>query len=154
MPGLSRYTSLALFVVVVLGVGTLIGFSVLPGDWYAGLAKPPFNPPNWVFGPVWSLLYILIAIAGWRTWRDGSAATMKVWAVQMVLNFLWSPVFFGAQQPGLAMIVIVLLLVAVLLFIARAWPADRISASLFVPYAAWVAFACLLNASIFWLNPD
>ena len=150
---MQKNLSLVVFVVLVLGGGLLIGYATLPGEWYALLAKPPFNPPNWVFGPVWSLLYILIAIAGWRTWRlQPESAAMKAWVAQLVLNFLWSPTFFGAKLTGLALVVIVLLLASILLFIARVWASDRLSGWLFVPYAAWVAFATLLNASIVWLN--
>ncbi len=147
------YLVLAGFIVLVLGGGTLIGYATLPGDWYAGLAKPPFNPPNWIFGPVWSLLYIFIAIAGWRTWlRAAPQPAMQVWIVQLILNFLWSPIFFGARQIGIALIVILALLATILIFIALSWSRDRIAALLFVPYAAWVAFASLLNASIWRLN--
>lgn len=150
---LQKYRSLVVFLLLVLGGGLLIGYATLPGAWYASLVKPPFNPPNWVFGPVWSLLYILIAVAGWRTWRQqpGNGA-MRVWAAQLVLNFLWSPTFFGAKIMGLALVVILFLLASILLFITRVWSRDRLSAWLFVPYAAWVAFATLLNASLFWLN--
>jgi tryptophan-rich sensory protein len=150
---LQKYLSLVGFLALVLGGGLSIGYATLPGQWYASLAKPPFNPPDWVFGPVWSLLYVLIAIAGWRTWRLRPASgAMKLWAAQLVLNFLWSPAFFGARMVALALIVILLLLASIMLFIARSWNADRLCAWLFAPYAAWVAFATLLNASIFWLN--
>lgn len=150
---LQKYLSLVVFLLIVLGGGLLIGYATLPGAWYASLIKPPFNPPNWVFAPVWSLLYVLIAIAGWRTWllKPGTGA-MRVWAAQLVLNFLWSPTFFGARMIGLALVVILLLLGSILLFIRRTWSTDRISSGLFVPYAAWVAFATLLNASLLWLN--
>jgi len=88
------------------------------GEWYAGLAKPPFNPPNWVFAPVWTVLYVLIAVAGWRTFeRDRSSWPMKLWWAQLVLNFLWSPVFFAAHRIGLALLVILLLLAAILAFL-------------------------------------
>src|ERR1700712_5022238 len=81
-----------IFVAIVLCIGIAIGFYNLPGDWYQSLAKPPFNPPNWVFGPAWSMLYVLIGIAGARTWlREPSGAGMGVWFGQMVLNYLWSP---------------------------------------------------------------
>lgn len=150
---MNRYVSLALFVVGVVGIGLLIGYATLPGEWYAGLAKPSFNPPNWVFAPTWSLLYVLIAIAGWRTWRQSpTGRPMNLWWAQTLLNFLWSPAFFGAQQIGVALAVIVLLLASILAFIALRWKQDRLSALLFVPYAAWVSFATLLNASIWRLN--
>ena len=144
---MNRYVSLILFLVLVLG-----GLTV-PGGWYAGLVKPSFNPPAWLFGPVWTVLYVLIAIAGWRVWqRDRSGWPMRLWWAQMALNFLWTPVFFGAHQLGLAFVVILLMLAAILGFIATAWRLDRGAAWLFVPYAAWVAFASLLNGSIWMLN--
>ena len=148
-----RYLSLALFLLIVFGGGLAIGYATLPGDWYAGLAKPAFNPPNWVFAPAWSLLYICIALAGWRIWRADESAPLKpLWIGQLILNFLWSPVFFGRHLPGPALVVILALLATILVFIARAWDRDRIAAWLFIPYAAWVAFASLLNAAIVRLN--
>lgn len=150
---LQRYLTLLLFLILVLGGGLLIGYATLPGAWYASLAKPAFNPPNWIFGPAWTLLYVLIAVAGWRTWlRQPTGTAMKIWGVQLVLNFLWSPTFFGARMIGPALVVIVLLLASIVLFIARVWNRDRLSGWLFAPYAAWVAFATLLNASLLWLN--
>jgi translocator protein len=145
--------SLALFLALVLGGGLVMGFLTAPGAWYAQLAKPSFNPPGWVFGPAWTALYVLIAIAGWRVWhRDRTGWPMKLWWAQLALNFLWTPVFFSAHQIGLALAIILALLVAILGFIVSAWREDRIAAWLFVPYAAWVAFASTLNASIFALN--
>ena len=148
-----KYAALAGFVAFVLGIGMVIGFATQPGDWYEALQKPFFNPPNWLFGPAWTLLYILIGIAGWRVWRHRDAgALMIVWIVQLVLNYCWSPVFFGAQQIGAALVVSLAMLASILLFIVLAWNRDRISALLFLPYAAWVAFATLLNGSILYLN--
>jgi len=150
---LHRYLSLALFIVLVLGGGLLIGYATLPGAWYASLVKPPFNPPNWVFAPAWTSLYVLIAVAGWRTWvREPKGAAMKIWGVQLALNFAWSPTFFGAKMMGPALVVIVLLLASIVLFIIKVWNRDKLSGWLFAPYAAWVAFATLLNASLLWLN--
>ncbi len=148
-----RYLTLALFIVLVLGGGTLIGSMTLPGAWYAGLAKPPFNPPNWIFAPVWTLLYIMVAVAGWRTWQsEPRASGMTGWFLQLALNFIWSPAFFGAHQIGAALIIVTMLLAAILAFIVMRWPRDRTAALLFVPYATWVAFATLLNGSIWILN--
>ena len=147
------YLTLALFILLVLGGGTLIGLMTLPGEWYAELAKPPFNPPNWIFAPVWTLLYIMVAVAGWRTWQRGPrSAAMALWFVQLALNFVWSPVFFGAHRIGGALAVIVALLAAIIAFIVMAWPRDRIAALLFTPCAAWVAFATLLNGALWYLN--
>jgi tryptophan-rich sensory protein len=145
--------SLILFLVLVVGGGLAIGYLTAPGEWYAQLAKPAFNPPGWIFGPVWTVLYVFIAIAGWRVWqRDRGGWAMKFWWTQLVLNFLWSPIFFAAHQIGLAHVVILLLLVAILAFITTSGRQDRVAAWLFVPYAVWVAFASALNASISALN--
>ncbi len=149
---MNRYVSLILFLALVLGGGLAVGLLTAPGQWYAGLAKPMFNPPSWLFGPVWTVLYVLIAIAGWRVWQWRFGRLIELWWAQLGLNFLWTPVFFGAHQIGLAFVVIVLLLATILAFIGAAWQQDRVAASLFVPYAAWVAFASLLNASIWILN--
>jgi tryptophan-rich sensory protein len=150
---MSRHVSLILFLVLVLGGGLTIGFLTAPGEWYAGLAKPAFNPPAWLFAPVWTLLYILIAVAGWRVWqRDRIGWPMKLWWGQMALNFLWTPVFFAAHQIDLAFIFILMMLAAILAFIATAGRQDRVAAWLFVPYAVWVAFASVLNGSIWALN--
>ncbi len=145
--------SLMLFLLLVVGGGLLIGVVTGPGDWYEQLEKPAFNPPGWVFGPVWTGLYILIAIAGWRVWqRNRAGAAMKLWWAQLALNFAWSPTFFLAHQIGLALILVILLLVAIVWFIARGWAKERLAAVLFLPYAAWVAFASILNASLLALN--
>lgn len=144
---------LALFIVLVLGGGTLIGLLTTPGPWYEALEKPWFNPPDWLFGPAWSILYVLVAVAGWRTWRRGGGHAMRVWWVQLGINFLWSPIFFALHQIGLALIVVLAMLAAILLFIGAAWrEGDHPSALLFAPYAAWVTFASLLNGAILWLN--
>ncbi len=141
------------FIAVVLGCGILIGIITPPGPWYATLAKPSFNPPNWIFGPVWSVLYVLIGIAGWRTFeREGDGKAMRLWFLQIALNFSWSPVFFGAHLVGAAFAVILALLVAIVAFIAMTWKSDRTAAYLFLPYAAWVAFATMLNGAIMRLN--
>lgn len=148
-----RYVVLLGFIVLVLGGGTLIGLLTLPGDWYAGLQKPSFNPPPWIFGPVWTVLYILVAVAGWLVWsRDPKSLAMRMWIAQLVLNFLWSPAFFGLHKPGLALVVIVALLVAILGFMLQARRLDRLATWLFAPYLLWVAFATVLNAAIWWLN--
>lgn len=144
---------LALFIVVVVAVGAVIGTQSIPGTWYEGLNKPPFNPPNWIFGPVWFTLYVMIAIAGWRTFmRDRTGTPMKIWYGQMVLNWAWSPIWFIGQMIWPAFAVIVLIWLAIVSFILISWNRDRPSALLFVPYLAWVSFASLLNLSIGILN--
>lgn len=143
---------LAAFIVVVLAVGLIIGATNIPGAWYQGLAKPPFNPPNWIFSPVWSALYIIIGIVGWRSWRGTDLSLKVLWAAQMGLNYLWSPSFFGLQNIALATAIIIALMGTIIAFVARAFTADRTSAWLFMPYLAWVSFATLLTVSILVLN--
>lgn len=141
------------FVALVVLAGTSVGLFSAPGAWYAGLEKPPFNPPNWIFAPVWTTLYVLIGTAGARTWNlTRSSSRMTLWWTQLVLNLIWSPVFFMLRQPAGALAIVIAMLAAIVAFIALSWKSDRIAAWLFVPYAAWVSFATLLNASIVFLN--
>lgn len=144
---------LFIFIVLTLGGGTLIGLTNMPGDWYEGLAKPPFNPPNWVFGPTWTVLYIMIGIAGARIFaRDARSGPMAAWWAQLALNFAWTPVFFTLQRPDLALAVIVPLFLSIVTFILLSWRRDRLAALLMVPYAFWVGFASVLNFEIWRLN--
>ncbi|WP_374990069.1 TspO/MBR family protein [Rhizobium sp. TH2] len=149
---MNKYISLAFFIIVVVSVGLLIGYSTAPGAWYHSLEKPPFNPPNWLFAPAWTLIYVLIAIAGWRVMMiEGlSGWSGRVWFVQMALNYAWSPVFFGLQMPFAALAMIVLLLFSIIAFLLLA--RDDKARWCFVPYAAWVAFATVLNGWIAFAN--
>ncbi len=150
---MSKIATHLCFLVLVVGGGLLIGVLNPPDDWFLSLSKPGFTPPNWIFAPVWTALYVVIAIAGARIFTDrrGSAA-MRLWWAALLLNFAWSPLFFGLHEPALAMIVIFGLIVAILLFIAFSWRSDRMSAILFLPYLAWTSFASVLNAAIVALN--
>ena len=153
MPAMSKILSYILFIGFVVGAGLLAGLTNMPGDWYQSLEKPFFNPPPWLFGPVWTTLYVLIGIAGARIWqRAPKSAAMQLWFAQMAFNLMWSPAFFGLQNPELALAVIVGMLVTITAFMVKARPIDRISTLLFVPYLAWVTFAGILNLSIAWLN--
>lgn len=148
-----RALLLLAFITVILGAGLLIGYETVPGEWYAALRKPPFTPPNWVFAPVWSVLYVTVAIAGWRIFTgNASNAALGLWTIQLVLSLLWSPVFFRTHRIDLALGVIVVLLIVVISFIAVSWRRDRASVLLMLPYAAWVAFAAVLNLDIWQLN--
>lgn len=150
---MSSRVKLFLFIAGVVLTGWVIGWLNIPDEWYASLQKPPFNPPNWIFSPVWTILYVIIGIVGWRVWVRAPDRTLKgLWSSQMVLNFAWSPAFFGLQNIGLALITIALLCVSILAFIWLARNRDRLSAALFIPYLAWVGFATVLNAAIFSLN--
>jgi tryptophan-rich sensory protein len=126
-----------------------------PGEWYMALQKPAWTPPNWLFAPVWTLLYVAIAVAGWLVWRrlEGQpSAPLIFWVAQLVLNGLWSWLFFGLHRPGLALIDIVLLEAAIIGFAISALPTARLAAGLFVPYAVWVGYATALNLFIWQAN--
>jgi benzodiazapine receptor len=125
--------------------------------WYAHLNKPAWNPPNWVFGPVWTTLYVLMAVAAWlvwreRGWREGSMP-LSVFAAQLVLNAAWSWLFFGMRSPGLAFVDIVLLWLAILATVITFWRVSATAGGLLLPYLAWVSFAVALNGAIWRLNP-
>ena len=142
-----------LFIALALGGGILIGYLSPPGDWYQTLAKPAFTPPNWMFPVVWSTIYVLIGIAGARTFlaRPRSLA-MGLWVAQLLVNFAWSPLFFGLHQMTLALIAIIALFALIIGFVLASLRHDRISALLFLPYVVWVLFALVLNATIVGLN--
>jgi benzodiazapine receptor len=155
---LRDYTGLAAFVAINAAVSALGGWATAKsvGTWYQALAKPGFNPPDWVFAPVWTALYLMIAVAGWRAWRRGgdeARRALVVYAVQLALNLSWSFVFFGARLVGPALLVIAALLAAIVANAALFWRLDRWAGMLLVPYAGWVSFAALLNAAIWRLNP-
>ena len=130
-----------------------VGSLYRPDAWYAGLAKPSWNPPNWIFAPVWTALYVMIAIAGARAWLAGARLpVMTLWGLQLVLNAAWTWTFFGLYRPGLALVDVTAMLAVIVVFAFRAWPVSRISALLFVPYIAWVSFATALNLAIWRAN--
>ncbi len=127
-----------------------------PGPWYEQLRKPAWNPPNWVFAPVWTLLYTLMAIAVWRVWQEGGWAAQRVpitlFVFQLLLNALWSWTFFGLKNPGLAFCDIAALWVTLLATLIAFWSAQPMAGGLLLPYLAWVTFASALNFSIWRLN--
>jgi translocator protein len=125
--------------------------------WYANLNKPFFNPPNWVFGPVWTTLFIMMGIAAFLVWRQGLddkvvRIALVCFIVQLILNGIWTPLFFGLHSPLLGLIDIVLLLNAIIVTIFVFSKISRPAALLLVPYFAWVSFATVLNASLYLLN--
>ncbi|MFN3634841.1 MAG: TspO/MBR family protein [Rhizobium rhizophilum] len=143
----------AIFVVIVLAAASS-GAIFKPGAWYENLRKPGWTPPNWAFPVVWSILYVMIGYAGWRVWTTvGWSLPMAFWALQMVVNALWSFFFFGQRRMGLALIDVAVLWLSVALFILTAWPVAPIASLLFVPYLAWVTAAATLNYSVRRLNP-
>ncbi|KTR05798.1 CrtK/TspO family sensor protein [Aureimonas ureilytica] len=144
--------SLVIFLAVSLGGGAWIGTIARPDGWYRHLAKPWFNAPDWIFAPVWSVLYVLIALAGWRIWQSKNRKALSAWVIQMALNFLWPPLFFNAHATLPALVVILGLLASILIFLGRTGERDRFAFWCFVPYAVWVSYASLLNAAILKLN--
>jgi benzodiazapine receptor len=144
---------LFLFVAFLPSLGAM---AVKTGGWYAALNKPAWNPPSWVFGPVWTVLYVLIGLAGYFAWirggRDGRAKAFAVYGAQLIANGLWTPLFFGLQRPGLALVDLIvlwfLIAICIILFAKRSRPA----AWLLAPYILWVSFAGALNAAICVLN--
>jgi benzodiazapine receptor len=153
---LRQALELLTFVAVCLGAGAL-GAAVTAtsvATWYQQLHKPPFNPPDWLFAPVWTALYIAMAVAAWRVWRrnSGTRPAMALFAAQLALNLGWSILFFGMRQIGLALIEIVVLFIAIASTAFAFAKADRAAAVLLLPYLAWVAFAAVLNFAIWHLN--
>ncbi len=143
------------FVALCLALGVLGAEVTAPAipSWYAGLAKPSFNPPNWIFAPVWTALYVLMAIAAWLVWRRGNARVpLTLFALQLVLNSAWSLLFFGLHRVDLALIDIVLLAAAIVATALAFRRRSAIAALLLVPYLAWVSFATVLNFAIWRLN--
>lgn len=138
----------ASLVAAAAAFGSMFG----PGDWYAALAKPSWTPPGWMFGPVWGVLYVMIAFAGWLAWRSGATTAVAVWAFGLVLNAAWSWLFFGEHRIGLAALDIVALSVTIVLFIVLVGRASRGASLLFVPYLVWICFATALNVMIWHLN--
>lgn len=137
------------------GIGSLATVGAIP-TWYAALHKPSWNPPNWIFGPVWSLLYLMMAVAAWQVWRtagwSGARLALGLFAIQLVLNVGWSVVFFGLHRPGWAFVEIVVLWCAILATLLLFRPISPLAALLLVPYLAWVSFASALNFAIWRLN--
>jgi tryptophan-rich sensory protein len=140
-------------------VGATAGWATAQGvtDWYPALVKPSFNPPAWVFGPVWTVLYVLMGVACFLVWRGLPASpsarrALAVYGVQLLLNFLWSFLFFGARSPGWAFAEICLLWLALIWTVALFFRESRWAGWLMTPYLGWVSFAAILNAAIWILN--
>lgn len=149
---MTRYLSLIVFLALVLGAA-YFGMTYLPGPFYAAVHKPTWTPPNEVFPPVWTALYVLIALAGWIVWRaQGFGPLLWLWLLQLALNGAWSYLMFGQKQITPALIDMGALWLAILAFIVAAWPVRRSAALLFVPYLLWVTFAAALNFEIWRLN--
>lgn len=145
-----------------LAVGGISGWLTAGAidTWYRTLQKPVFNPPDWLFGPVWTVLYLMMGLAAYLALRAarrggdrvGGRSARRAFLVQLALNGLWSLLFFGLQSPGIALAQILVLWAAIGITVARFAPLSKLAAGLLMPYWAWVSFAAMLNGSIWWLN--
>lgn len=138
------------------GLGAIFTSSKIPG-WYSSLIKPSLNPPSWIFGPVWTTLYLLMGVAAFLVWRKGIYSpgvktALIIFAVQLLLNAAWSPLFFGAQNIGGALLEIIFMWFAILATILYFYPVSKLAALLLLPYLLWVSFATYLNYSLWRLN--
>lgn len=154
-----NFLRLVLSIVVCESVGIIGSVFTLPAitTWYITLNKPSFNPPNWLFGPVWTILFLLMGVSAYLIWnkglkKKGVKTALLIFAVQLALNFLWSLFFFGLHSPLLAFIDIIFLWLAILLTIAKFWNLSRPAAGILFPYLLWVSFASFLNFAIIGLN--
>jgi translocator protein len=158
MTRIRQAIGLALSIAICAGAAGLGFMLTTPsiGGWYAALAKPAWTPPNWVFGPAWSLLYLAMALAAWLVWRHvgflHASSALNLFGVQLVLNVCWSAIFFGAHSPGLAFAEILVLWLTILATMVAFRPLSRMAAWLMLPCLLWVAFAATLNFSIWRLN--
>lgn len=147
-----KYASLFVFFAIV-ALAAVTGAKYMPGAWYETLNKPWWTPPNWLFGPAWTVFYIMIAIAGWRVWQaEGFGLALAVWGLNIGLNAAWSYLMFGQHRIDLALYDAAGMLLTILVFIALAAGVDKIAALLFVPYLVWVSYATALNYTILKLN--
>jgi translocator protein len=152
---MNRWVALGLWIVLPLLLGGGIGSLFQPGAWYDGLNKPAWNPPSWVFGPVWTALYVMMGAAAWLVWdryRDEAKGALSLFVVQLVFNAGWSAIFFGLQSPGLAFLEILVLWLLIAATIVAFWRHRPLAGALLLPYIAWVSFAAVLNFTIWRLN--
>ena len=158
MSSLKQGLGLVLFVLLCFAAAGIGSFFTAPSiaDWYAGLRKPGWTPPSWIFGPVWTLLYMSMAVAAWLVWRrvglSGAGVPLAIFGIQLALNTAWSVIFFGQHSIGLALVDIVLLWLAILATIIAFLPVSSLAGWLLVPYLLWVTFAAALNLSIWSMN--
>lgn len=153
------YIKLIICILICLSIGGISGYitaNEIPA-WYSTLNKPSFNPPNWIFTPVWTLLYILMGISLWLIWKSDVSSTIKntaifIFAIQLILNFFWSIIFFSFHQLGFSLIEIALFWIFILLSIFKFYPISTTATYLLIPYLLWVSFASVLNFALWKLN--
>lgn len=157
---MNKVTKILCVVVTCLAIGYFSGIVTRSAitDWYPSLIKPSFNPPNWIFAPVWSMLYVMMGVAAGLVWdrmesnKEAVKKALIVFAIQLALNALWSYLFFGLRNPTLAGLEIIILWLVIYETYLQFSKINKIAGYLLLPYLAWVSFAMVLNASIWWLN--
>jgi len=156
MSRMTQALSLVVFLVLCFGAGALGAQFTTIGEWYASLNRPFLTPPNWVFAPVWTVLYAMMAAAAWLVWKEkglvGAAIPLGFFLAQLVLNGIWTWLFFGRHQLGLAFLDIAMLWCLILVTLVLFWQISRPAGILLVPYLAWVSFASYLSLSYWLLN--
>jgi benzodiazapine receptor len=158
MPVMNIHDAAALiFFILLCFSAALPGAYFRPGEWYEGIAKPSWRPPNWVFGPAWAVLFTTIAVSAWMIWRKSDEADVTlafvIFGIQLALNAAWSWFYFGLRRIDLALVDIALLWVSILATILAFYPIDPDAGLLLIPYLCWVSFASALNFSTWRLNP-
>ncbi|MBL0130059.1 MAG: tryptophan-rich sensory protein [Chitinophagaceae bacterium] len=156
---MNNLTKLVIAIAIPLAIGGTAGFFTATGvdSWYQTINKPSWNPPGWIFGPVWTTLYVMMGVALFFVWKSDVNEQLKrtaitLFAIQLVLNFFWSFIFFNQHQPGWALVEIIVMWVFILLTIFSFAPISKTAAWLLVPYISWVSFATILNYTIWKLN--
>ena len=156
---MASFIKLLISIAIPLLVGAISAYFTVTGveSWYQTIQKPSWNPPNWIFGPVWTTLYVMMGVAFWMVWKEDTSRELKMIAVilfgvQLILNFLWSFIFFKLELPGFAFLEILFLWIAILATIFAFAQVNKTAAWLLVPYISWVSFAAILNFTIWRLN--
>jgi translocator protein len=156
MKPLVLYIGALLASIAIVMLAASFGGLFATGDWYKAIVKPSWNPPGWIFGPVWTFLYISMAVAAWLVWlrrgENGIYLALGIYAGQLVLNALWTAIFFGWHKMGLAFVDILLLDILIAACVFLFWPISRPAALLMVPYFLWVSFAAFLNLTLWRMN--
>ena len=151
----NKYLSLILFLIITFSASAIGGFttSAFKEPWYSEIILPSFNPPSWVFGPVWSTLYVFMSIAIWKTWdMTKDKKLLKIYFLHLFFNAIWSVIFFGFHNIGLALVDLIIILLFIILLMKIYYRISKTSFYLMVPYFIWTSYAFILNASIFLLN--
>ena len=151
----NKYLSLIIILLITF-LAPMIGSyatTVFKEPWYSEIILPSFNPPSWVFGPVWSTLYLLMSLAAWKVWTNNfDKKLLKIYFIHLIFNSSWSIVFFGFHQIGLALLNLIIILIFIIILMKEYFIKDKISFYLMVPYASWSSYALVLNSAIFVVN--